>query len=217
MDLESVQRRIAALQSDNDVRLGQAQALAREGKALIAAQEQAQQTKDVLDRAVAVLNSVSEQRAQEAQRAIESLVTRGLQSVFGSDLSFHITSAVKGKAVTSSFVIRTELPNGDAVDTPVMDSRGGGLAATVGVLLRIVLILLDSSQPRLLVLDETFSHVSAEYEAPLAEFLADVARQAGIQIIMVTHSEAYVEVADTVYRFAQQGGRTVAAKVRSDA
>lgn len=196
------------------MRLGELKALAREGKTAEQALNEAESLKDVLDRAVGVLNSVSESRAREAQDAIESLVTRGLRTIFEQDLSFHIESSVKGKAVNSSFVIRTTLANGDKVDTPVLDARGGGLAATVGVLLRIVLILLDPSQPRLLVLDESFAHVSREYQGPLAEFLADLVQQTGIQIILVTHSDQFTEVADTVYRFSQVDGRTVVAKER---
>lgn len=212
--LELLRQRIAALKSDNDMRLGELKALAREGKTAEQALNEAESLKDVLDRAVGVLNSVSESRAREAQDAIESLVTRGLRTIFEQDLSFHIESSVKGKAVNSSFVIRTTLANGDKVDTPVLDARGGGLAATVGVLLRIVLILLDPSQPRLLVLDESFAHVSREYQGPLAEFLADLVQQTGIQIILVTHSDQFTEVADTVYRFSQVDGRTVVAKER---
>jgi len=196
------------------MRLGELKALAREGKTAEQALNEAESLKDVLDRAVGVLNSVSESRAREAQDAIESLVTRGLRTIFEQDLSFHIESSVKGKAVNSSFVIRTTLANGDKVDTPVLDARGGGLAATVGVLLRIVLILLDPSQPRLLVLDESFAHVSREYQGPLAEFLADLVQQTGIQIILVTHSDQFTEVADTVYRFSQVDGRTVATRER---
>ena len=212
--LELLRQRIAALKSDNDVRLGEAKALAREGKTAQGSLAQADALKAVLDKAVGILNSVSETRAREAQDAIESLVTRGLQSIFGQDLSFHIESSVKGKAVNSSFVIRTSLANGDTVDTPVLDSRGGGLAATVGVLLRVVLILLDPSQPRLLVLDESFAHVSREYQSPLAEFLADLVQQTGIQIILVTHSDQFTEVADTVYRFGQNDGKTVVTRER---
>ena len=212
--LELLRQRFVALKSANDMRLGELKALAREGKTAEQALNEAESLKDVLDRAVGVLNSVSESRAREAQDAIESLVTRGLRTIFEQDLSFHIESSVKGKAVNSSFVIRTTLANGDKVDTPVLDARGGGLAATVGVLLRIVLILLDPSQPRLLVLDESFAHVSREYQGPLAEFLADLVQQTGIQIILVTHSDQFTEVADTVYRFSQVDGRTVATRER---
>jgi ABC-type nitrate/sulfonate/bicarbonate transport system ATPase subunit len=63
-----------------------------------------------------------------------------------------------------------------------------------------------------LVLDETFAHVSADYEPRLAEFLAELVARTGVQIIMVTHSDAYSEHADVRYRFAlQQAVTTVTA------
>jgi len=212
--LSGLKRRLAVIKSSNDVRLGQARALGQQGKDAQRAQKDAQTVAEVLTKAVGVLNKVSEERAAQAQETIEGLVTKGLRGIFGSELSFHIVSSVKGKAVNSDFIIRTQLDDGSQVDTPVLDARGGGLAATVGVLLRVVLILLDPAQPRLLVLDEPFAHVSAEYEGPLAEFLAELVSGTGIQIVMVTHSEVYSEVADAVYRFGQQNGKTTVQRHR---
>lgn len=57
--LELLRQRIAALKSDNDMRLGELKALAREGKTAEQALNEAESLKDVLDRAVGVLNSVS--------------------------------------------------------------------------------------------------------------------------------------------------------------
>jgi ABC-type lipoprotein export system ATPase subunit len=54
--------------------------------------------------------------------------------------------------------------------------------------------------------------VSADYEPRLAEFLAELVARTGVQIIMVTHSDAYSEHADVRYRFAlQQAVTTVTA------
>lgn len=72
--------------------------------------------------------------------------------------------------------------------------------AVVGFVLRLVVLLLTPGARRFLALDESFAHVSASYEPRVAEFLREVADKAGVQIMLVTHSNAYGDLADAKYR-----------------
>lgn len=155
-----------------------------------------------LETAAGILNRIGDERQAGVQKQIEQVVTSGLQTVFDENLSFHMVTETKGKTVTTSFLIRTSLPDGSVVDTPVMDARGGGVAVTVGFLLRVVLTLLSNrGKSVVMLLDETFAHVSAEYEPRLAEFIRDLVDRTGLQILLVTHSTAFNDHADVVYRF----------------
>ena len=44
--------------------------------------------------------------------------------------------------------------------------------------------------------------VSAEYEPRVAEFLRQVADKAGVQVVLITHSKAYDDLADTSYELS---------------
>lgn len=166
---------------------------------------------DTYTRAAAVLTSMGEQRQADTQTKIEELVTQGLKTIFAEDLSFHLVAGVRAKAPVVDFLVRTHLPDGTTVDTDVMDARGGGLAAIVGFLLRLIRLLLSAQgRDTVIMLDETFAHVSAEYEPRLAEFIRDLADRTGVQIIMVTHSDAYLDAADVRYRFEVSHGQTKA-------
>lgn len=163
-----------------------------------------------LAKVTALLNSIGEERQLAAQQSIEDLVTRGLRMIFDDSLSFHIVQSVKGKAQVVDFTVRTTIGE-SVVDTSVMDGRGGGLAAVIGFLLRLVVMLLDHSHRdgSILVLDETFAHVSAEYLEPLGQFLREVVDRTGVQIVMVTHQPEFAEFADNVYNFSSVDGKTV--------
>lgn len=167
-----------------------------------------------LDRVTVLLNSLGEERQLKAQATIEELVTRGLQTIFDSTLSFHIVQTVKGKSAHVEFVVRTTVGN-EVIETPIMEARGGGLAAVVGFLLRLVVLLLTrgTKTESVLVLDESFSHVSAEYLPNVSEFLREIVDKTGVQVIMVTHQDELVENADKVYRFTNESGRTVVTEV----
>lgn len=171
--------------------------------------------KATYERAAAVLGSIGEARQQAAQGQVEALVTKGLQSVFGEELSFHIEQAMNGVRPEVNFLVRSTLPDGKIIETDVMSSRGGGLASVVGFLLRVVIMLLDrKSQENVIFLDETFGMLSQEYEGRMAEFLRKLADEAGIIIILVTHSDAYSDLADKRYRFElNKQGTTVVKEI----
>jgi ABC-type molybdenum transport system ATPase subunit/photorepair protein PhrA len=96
-----------------------------------------------------------------------------------------------------------------------MDARGGGMAAVTGFMIRLVVLLLTPRARRILFLDETFRFVSSEYEGRLAEFLAEVAERAGVQLVLVTHSDAFNDAADAHYHIELgSDGMAVARSVR---
>ena len=83
----------------------------------------------------------------------------------------------------------------------------------VGLLLRLILALLTNKRA-LLLLDESFSHVSQEYEPALAEFLAELVVRTNVQVLLVTHSTAFEEFADVAYRLKLVDGKSVVGKLK---
>lgn len=208
MALQELERQIQQRRRELDQLAGEARVVLLRGKDLRAEVEQLTGEVQVLDKSTVLLNSIAEDTQLQAQHNIEELVTRGLQTIFDETLSFHILQSTKGKSASVEFVVRTQLLNGQAVDTPVMDARGGGLAATIGFLLRVVVMLLRRRE-NILILDETFAMVSAEYLPALGEFVRQLVDKTNLQIVMVTHQPEFANYADKVYRFSQEDGRTL--------
>ena len=173
------------------------------------------QLSETMEKAAGVLSSIGEARQQAAQEQIETLVTQGLQKIFGNHLSFRVVQSVKNKTPVVDFLIRTELPDGKIRETDILSAMGGGVAAVTGFLLRLVVLLLDTGrESAILVLDETFAHVSDAYLPVLAEFLREIVDKAKVQIVLVTHQTVLADTADKVYRFSlDTNGYTVAKEV----
>lgn len=202
-------RRITAARRTVEQQRAEVRVLAVEGRTIV--EQLAEQTSlaDLHEKAAHVLTSIGEQRQDAAQRAMETLVSQGLQTIFGDDLTFHLVPGVRARSPVVDFVVRSRLADGTAVDTDVLSARGGGLAAVVGFLLRLVRLLLSRQrQDSVLFLDETFAHVSADYLPRLIEFLKDLVARTGVQIIMVTHDESFQDAADTVYKLTLVDGVT---------
>jgi hypothetical protein len=193
-----------------DSRAGEMRATLMRGKELQVEISELTSLVEDLDRVTALLNSMGEDQQFQTQQKIEELVTRGLHTIFDPTLSFHIVQSVKGRSVVVDFILRTTLER-SVIDTPVLEARGGGVAATIGFLLRLVVLLLSKGarSEHILVLDESFSHVSAEYLPTVSEFLREVVDKTGIQIFMVTHQPELTELADKVHRFDIVDGKTV--------
>jgi ABC-type uncharacterized transport system YnjBCD ATPase subunit len=206
----ALQVRAARTAADRDA--GEARAVGRAGQAAVARVGALKEQIVLHERVTAALTKVGEERQEHAQRQVEGLVTQGLQAVFGGNLSFHVTQGVTGGQATVEFTIRSEYAAGDeagvhcdaplVVETPVIGARGGGVAAVTGFLLRLVVLLLTPGARRVLFLDETFSHVSAEYREPLSQFLREACDRAGMQIVMITHDPEYASLADESYRLS---------------
>jgi len=213
-DLDTLTIRTRQARRRIDAEQGEMRATLLRGKELQAEVADLAETIETLERVTILLNSLGEDRQMKAQRIIEELVTRGLQTIFDESLSFHIIQAVRGKSATVEFIVRTTL-EGRVFETNVMEARGGGLAATIGFLLRLVVMLLSkgTKTENILILDETFAHVSAEYLDPLREFLRQIVDKTSVQIFMVTHQPEFAEDADKVYRFTLEDGKT---QVRED-
>lgn len=207
--LEDLSARAAARRRVLDAQQGQAQLLVSRIRALRDEVTDLDASVSELEQVTLLLNSIAEEKQARAQSDIEELVSRGLQTIFDESLSFHIIQSTRGKTSVVEFVVRTTLED-SVVDTPVLNARGGGVAAVIGFLLRVVVMLLrgGTRQQNLLVLDETFAMVSAEYLSVLGEFLRSIVEETGIQIVLVTHQHEFIDVGDKVYRFSQADGKT---------
>lgn len=140
-------------------------------------------------------------------RQIEEVVTKGLQAIFEEPMSFRIEQVVSGKRLEVKFFLTTG-EGAQALETGIMDARGGGVGAVVGFLLRVAILLLVDNGRKLLVLDETFAQLSAEYLPNLGEFIKQLVENTPLQVVMVTHQAELTESAGVVYRVSQQHGET---------
>src|SRR5205823_5613331 len=122
MDINILETQVRARRRELDALAGEARSVLTRGKAIKG--EIATLTEEIEDfeRVTGLLNSLGEERQLTAQRTIEDLVTRGLQTIFDNTLSFHIVQSVKGKQAVVEFMVRTTLP-GSVVETPVLEAR----------------------------------------------------------------------------------------------
>jgi ABC-type uncharacterized transport system ATPase component len=206
-DTGALEREVRARRQALDRLAGRAQQVAMAGRAVKAEITRLEHQADVHAKVAALLTRIGEQAQESARRQFETLATLALRRVFGDEYGFGFTAGETGGQATLEPVIRSTY-DGVTTETPVMDARGGGMAAVTGFVLRLVMILLTPTARKILLLDETFGMVSASYVPAVAEFLREVTDRTACQVLMITHEPAYAECADVKYRLVLEGGVT---------
>ena len=170
-----------------DAALAQRQALELQKKTLV---KQLSDSRDILaatTRAQEVAQETAEQVQRQAYGSISTIVTRCLQQVWGEEAyEFVIDVAQKRGKTEAKFVLRRD---GMQIDDPTA-ACGGGVVDVIAFALRLAALKLASPKRRLLlVADEPFRFVSKEYRPAVASMILALAKDMGVQIIMVTHIE----------------------------
>ena len=198
-DLASLATAVQVTRRDLDRQAGRAQQVAKSWQA--AEQDIARLTErtELYAKTAALLTAIGEEAQESARAMFDDLATRALQDIFGDEFSFRLVPGETGGQVSLEPVIRSEY-DGEVIETPVLEARGGGMAVVVGFVLQLVMVLLTPGARKILFLDETFTFVSESYTDRVAEFIAKIARSRDIQIVMITHDRTFAQYADVRVR-----------------
>jgi len=132
-------------------------------------------------------------------RSIETIVTDGLHTIFfDQSLTFEAEIGTRYNKVAIDFLMR-QGEGALAIRDKPMEGFGGGPVSVASLLLRVLTLLRLGRKP-MLFLDETLSAVSDEYVDTTGRFLKRLAASAGVDILLVTHKQAYLDNADNAYR-----------------
>lgn len=142
--------------------------------------------------------------------ALRKIVGEGLEAIFHDlDLSFEAELVPKHGKVWIEFYIREGKPeNPLSIRGKPLDSFGGGPCSVASLIIRLMTMVKLKRIP-ILVLDESLGAVSEEYVERTGHFLRQLAKETGIDVLLVTHKQGYVTHANRAYRCVEvvEGGR----------
>lgn len=133
-----------------------------------------------------ILQHLAQAVQQKAHERISKVVTSCLAAVFDDPYDFKITFDQKrGKTEASLRFVRRGL------EVEPLRAAGGGTVDVAAFALRVACLMLHRPRlSRVLVLDEPFRFVSAQYQDKVRAMLEGLAKDMGLQMVMVTHNEA---------------------------
>lgn len=142
---------------------------------------------DDLKAAHAIAAAVAAEVQRTAHRRIADIVSRSLIAVFDEPYEFKINFEQKrGKTEARLTFVR----DGSEIDP--MEASGGGVVDVAAFALRLSCLLLSKpALRRLLVLDEPFRFVSAEYRPRVRALVESLASELDCQFLIVTHQDEF--------------------------
>lgn len=149
----------------------------------------------ILDEANKFLAGMVSDRVLSVKDRLESLTNQGLEYIFGSSkVRVSIESEFKNNKTIFSLRIRKQ-----GVDTDgVVESFGGGLLSVIAFILKIVAVVLVENR-RFLILDESLSMLSDEYQEPMSKFIATLCKELDFTIVLIAHQPKLSTYADVCY------------------
>jgi DNA repair exonuclease SbcCD ATPase subunit len=148
--------------------------------------KEAKQESVALDEASLILEKVASYVQRQWYEQLGSVVTRCIQSVFGTD-------SYEFRLIFKHLANRTQVEMVFEKDEEVYDpmsSTGGGVVDIAAFALRVAsLMMAAKTQRKILILDEPFRFVSAGYRYKVAALLEVMSVEFGIQVLMITHME----------------------------
>ena len=146
-----------------------------------------------------LLRALMDKLVLDQVRTIEGVVTEGLKTIFFDQrLAFEAEVAQRYNKVAIDFFFK-QGADGVAVRGHPLESFGGGPSSIASFVLRLLSLLRLKKAP-VLFLDETLAAVSDDYIDAAGLFLKKLAASTGIDILLVTHKQAFLDHANLAYQ-----------------
>lgn len=154
--------------------------------------------------ALAFLEDLANSRRGAMKGKIEAVVTEAVQLIYGSSYRIELSYSVKNNRSCLEIEMVRDTPSGEVRRD--MGGFGGGVADTISVPLRLMVLIGSKQTDKVCVLDECWKHMDLERIELVGKFLRLLADKLGMQIIMCSHHEKIQEFADRTYEVSETGG-----------
>ena len=166
---------------------------------------------EVGQEALQFVEDVANSRRGTMSNQIESIITEALQSIYGLEYSVELVYNVKNNRSHLDIIVVKDTENGKIKRD--ISGFGGGVADTVSMPLRLLVLLACKQTDKICLLDECFKHMDDHRIEFVAEFLKKICDKLGIQIIMCSHHELLKEAANNAYMISDKDGKAVVREI----
>jgi exonuclease SbcC len=169
--------------------------------------EKAIELKEKRKTAIENIQALIQQTAKETQEKlkyhIEDIVNTGLDNCFPGEYDFNVSFEIKrGRTEAELFLLK----EGEKVN-PMLAS-GGGVVDIISFALRISAWALSKTD-NVIILDEPFKFLSVNLRPLAGDILKQLSKKLGLQIIMVTHDNEMINVADKIFEVKIKHGKSL--------
>lgn len=149
-----------------------------------------------LEDAQTFLQKVAQETQEHLKFKIEDIVNLALETCFPNEYTFRLNFNISRGKTEAELVFLSQSTN-RPIDP--MNASGGGVVDIACFALRIASYVLEQGIDNVIVLDEPMKFVSKDLLDSAGEILKVLSTKLGLQIIMVTHENKFIDIADKVF------------------
>ena len=159
--------------------------------------------------ALQLLEDIANTRRAGMKSKIESVLGEAVRAIYGPRYGVELEYNVKNNRSHLDIFVTKQLENG--VVRRTIDGIGGGVADTISIPLRL-LVILGANTDRVCFIDEGWKHVNPERVEAISRFVKEVCERLKIQIILVSHHTGMQQNADKIFHFRDDGKQAILIK-----
>ena len=190
--IRGVQDKFLLVRNDRERQLMKLDALEKERDATV-------RNIDARVEAINFIEGVASQERIAVKEKVEKLITDCLHEVYDDSYSVEFDYGVKGNKTSVEISMVRRCADGMVVKRQI-DGFGGGVADTIALPLKLIVLLNDGECDKVLVTDEPGKHLDTTRVAKFAKFVQTISHKLGVQIIMSSHWDVMKDASDTVHR-----------------
>jgi DNA repair exonuclease SbcCD ATPase subunit len=166
-----------------------------------------------LEQAQVFLQKIAQDTQSQLKFQIEDIVNLALETCFPNEYKFQLQfNIARGK--TDAELVFVSQKTGRPIDP--MNASGGGVVDITSFALRIASYVLEQGTDNVIILDEPMKFVSKDLQVRVGDILKTLSEKLNLQILMVTHINEMIDIADKVFEVKKNpDGRSVV-KVRKN-
>lgn len=157
----------------------------------------------VVAKARAYFQATAEEVQRDVAETLSVIITSAIKAVFDTDE--YSCEIIFGTSRNQSDAKVILVKDGEEIDEPI-DSVSGGMIDVASFAARVGFIFLKGSR-KILIADEPFKGVSADFRERCPEMLQLLSEQLGMQFIIISHMSELIDGADNVITLS--GGEVI--------
>ena len=156
--------------------------------------------------ALSFLTEFADTRRGSMKGKIESVVSEALRLIYGDSYKVELSYGFKNNRSSLEIEMVRNTSIGEVRRD--MGGFGGGVADTISVPLRLMVLVGSRKTDKVVILDECWKHIDGERIELVGKFIRALSEQLGMQVIFCTHHVSLQGYADRQYNFSEQDGKS---------
>ena len=148
--------------------------------------------------ALGFLEDLANSRRGHMKGKIEAVITEAVHLIYGQEYRVELAYSVKNNRSCLEIELVRDVPDGEVRRD--MDGFGGGMADTISVPLRLMVLIGSKQTDKVCVLDECWKHIDTARVELVGKFLRLQADRLGMQMLFCSHHDIMTDFADKTYK-----------------